>query len=291
MRATRTGANNGAYSAEDSTGDGVGADGTRGHLVLDRLPTASVTVTVAGHAGTDVTPAPVTLTFTTVNWQTAQTVTVTAGNDADTTNDTVSLTHSATSTDSAYQGITIAGVTVTVTDNDGSPPPPPPPPPPPRITGGGNVTPPNRPPSFTEGAAASRSVVENADVGKYIGAPLVARDPNGDALAYTLDGDDQQFFNLNPETGQLRVKVSLDYETGSSYSLVVRVADGQGAGDSIAVTIAVVNVGLDGSVGQYDKDDNGVIDRDEAIAAAIDYFNGVISKEHAVAAIVAYFDS
>ena len=57
------------------------------------------------------------------------------------------------------------------------------------------------------------------------------------------------------------------------------------------MTIAVVNVGLDGLVGQYDKDDNGVIDRDEAIAAAIDYFNGVISKEHAVAVIVAYFDS
>ena len=45
-------------------------------------------------------------------------VTVTAGNDADTTNDTVSLSHSAMSSDSAYQGITIAGLTVTVNDND-----------------------------------------------------------------------------------------------------------------------------------------------------------------------------
>ena len=43
------------------------------------------------------------------------------------------------------------------------------------------------------------------------------------------------------------------------------------------------------SVGQYDKDDNGVIDRDEAIAAAVDYFNGVISKEEAIAVVRVYF--
>ena len=59
-------------------------------------------------------PAPASLTFTTLNWDTAQTVMVTAGNDADTADDTVSLTHSAESSDSAYQDITIAGVTVTV---------------------------------------------------------------------------------------------------------------------------------------------------------------------------------
>ena len=136
VRATRTGANAGAYSAEaletpvmptaagvtvsesaltvteqDSTGDTY-------TVVLDRLPTASVTVTVGGLGSSDVSANPSSLTFTTLNWATAQTVTVTAGNDADTTNDTVSLSHSAMSSDSAYQGITIAGLTVTVNDND-----------------------------------------------------------------------------------------------------------------------------------------------------------------------------
>ena len=136
VRATRTGANSGAYSAEaletpvmptaagvtvsesaltlteqDSTGDSY-------TVVLDRLPTASVTVTVGGLGSSDLTANPSSLTFTTGNWATAQMVTVTAGNDADTTNDTVSLSHSAVSSDSAYQGITIAGVTVTVADND-----------------------------------------------------------------------------------------------------------------------------------------------------------------------------
>ena len=170
-------------------------------------------------------------------------------------------------------------------------------PPPPPITGGGSggggggggVAPSNRSPSFIDGAVTSRAVAENAVVGQYIGAPVVARDPDGDALAYTLSGADPQFFVLHPATGQLRVNVPLDYETRSSYSVVVRVADGRGAGGYIAVTVAVTNVGLDGLVGRYDKDDNGVIERDEAIAVAVDYFNGVISKEEAIAVIRVYF--
>ena len=87
-------------------------------VVLDTHPTASVTVTVAGHAGTEVTPSPTSLTFTTSNWDMGQTVTVTAGDDADTVTDTVTLTHGAMSADSNYNGITIASVTVTVIDND-----------------------------------------------------------------------------------------------------------------------------------------------------------------------------
>ncbi len=87
-------------------------------VVLDSQPMTDVEVTVAGHAGTEVTPNPTTLTFTGSNWETVQTVTVTAGADADTMDGAVTLTHSAASTDSAYSGITIAGVTVTVNDND-----------------------------------------------------------------------------------------------------------------------------------------------------------------------------
>ena len=155
--------------------------------------------------------------------------------------------------------------------------------------GGGVGAPLNRPPSFTEGAATSRSVAENAVVGEYFGAPLAATDPDGDTLTYTLGGADSRFFNVNPITGRLRVKVPLDYETNSSHSVVVRVADGRGAAAFIAVTVAVVNVGLEGMVGRYDTDDNEAIDRDEAIAAVVDYFDGVISKEEAIAVITVYF--
>ena len=136
VSATRTDANDGPPSAEvqgtpaapiapgvtvSTTALTVTEQDTTGGsytVVLDSEPTATVTVTVAGHSGTDVTPDPTTLTFTTSNWDTAQTVTVTAGDDADTADDTVALTHSAASTDSNYSGITIPSVAVTVSDND-----------------------------------------------------------------------------------------------------------------------------------------------------------------------------
>ncbi len=96
---------------EDTTGDSY-------TVVLTSQPTANVVVTVAGHSGTDVTPTPTTLTFTPINWETVQPVTVTAGTDMDMVNETVSLTHSAASTDANYNGITIGGVAVSVHDDD-----------------------------------------------------------------------------------------------------------------------------------------------------------------------------
>ena len=96
---------------QDATGDNY-------TVVLDTEPTHEVTVTVSGHSGTDVSLSSATLTFTTSNWDQAQTVTVTALNDDDTADDAVTLTHAATSTDGNYSGITIADVSVTVTDND-----------------------------------------------------------------------------------------------------------------------------------------------------------------------------
>ena len=98
----------------EGEGDPTGGSYT---VVLDSQPTADVTVTVAGHAGTEVAPNPTSLIFTASNWETPQTITVTAA-DTVTMNDTVTLTHSAASTDSNYSSITIADVTVTVNDDD-----------------------------------------------------------------------------------------------------------------------------------------------------------------------------
>ncbi|MDE0203714.1 MAG: hypothetical protein OXK73_14910 [Rhodospirillaceae bacterium] len=63
---------------------------------LGKVPSGNVTVTVGGHSGTDLIVNPTSLTFTMSNWSDAQDVTVTAGNDSDTTQDTATLTHSAT---------------------------------------------------------------------------------------------------------------------------------------------------------------------------------------------------
>ena len=201
-------------------------------VVLGTQPTANVMVTVSGHAGTDVTPTPASLTFTTTNWSTAQTVTVTARNDTDTTNDRVTLTHSATSTDPGYNGIMIGSVVVTVTDND-------------------VVTPPqpvNAPPEFG-GSSATRSMDETVGGGAAgtavkVGAPVTAVDPDGDTIEYSLSGTDRDKFDINRNTGQLlsRAGERYDHEEKSSYEVRVSASDGEGGTDTIEVAISINNV-------------------------------------------------
>ena len=179
-------------------------------------------------------------------------------------------------------------ITVTITVVD--PPPPPPPPPPQQSSGGGGGggggdggVSRNQPPAFADGDATTRTVAENTAAGQDIGAPLEAVDPDRrDTLTYTLEGEDAGSFDIDEATGQLRTKAALDYETRTSYALTARVADRRGSWDAMEVTVTVTNGGLSVTVGRYDRDDNGAIDRDEAIAAVVDYLNGVISKEEAV---------
>ncbi|MFA4814941.1 MAG: S-layer homology domain-containing protein [Candidatus Gracilibacteria bacterium] len=86
-------------------------------VVLDAQPTANVTVAVT--PDTQVTASPSTLTFTSTNWSTAQTVTVTPVDDTavEGTHSGV-VKHTATSSDADYDGISIASVTASITDND-----------------------------------------------------------------------------------------------------------------------------------------------------------------------------
>ena len=85
-------------------------------VVLDKAPSASVTVTVAGTSGeVTVTGSPV--IFSPSNWNTAKTVMVNAGADADATNDSATLTHEASGSATGYDSaLSIDEVSVTVTD-------------------------------------------------------------------------------------------------------------------------------------------------------------------------------
>ena len=87
-------------------------------VVLDTQPTAHVTVTIDGVSGTDLMLDKSTLTFTATDWDTVQTVTVTAGQDGDGVDDTATLTHTVTSVDTDYDGLSVLSVNVTVSDDD-----------------------------------------------------------------------------------------------------------------------------------------------------------------------------
>ena len=129
----------------DATGPGVSISASSLSIIetnpsqkyqvsLNTDPGATVTVTATSSDGsalrvkapTGALGSSATLTFTggnSGNWNTPQTITVEARKDSDTQNETVTITHAATvsNTNNPYHGITIPSVTANVTDSDGLP--------------------------------------------------------------------------------------------------------------------------------------------------------------------------
>ena len=99
--------------SEVTIGEGDEAGGTY-TVKLDVEPTADVTVTVSVPSGRGVAVSPATLTFTADNWQTAQTVTVTAIIDNDADDQIVTITHAVAG--GGYEDVTVADVSVMITD-------------------------------------------------------------------------------------------------------------------------------------------------------------------------------
>ena len=84
---------------------------------LNTQPSGDVTVTVNDPTDNlDVTAEPASLSFSTTDWATEQTVTVSAAEDDDSTQDTATVTHTLTGGD--YASFAASNVVVTVTDND-----------------------------------------------------------------------------------------------------------------------------------------------------------------------------
>ena len=97
---------------------GEGGSGTY-RVRLSSQPTDAVTVAITGQSGTDLMLDNTSLTFTTGDWETDQTVTVTAGQDDDQDDDVVTLSHAASG--GGYTNVR-GNVLVTVTDDDGDKP-------------------------------------------------------------------------------------------------------------------------------------------------------------------------
>ena len=102
------------------------------------------------------------------------------------------------------------------------------------------------PPSDAAPARLSvlRELAENAAPGSAVGAPVVAGDPDNDALTYMLYGEDVAVFTIDAATGQIRTKADVfyDYEIKPEYSVVVVADDGNGNTGSIEVQIRLTDV-------------------------------------------------
>ena len=255
---------------------GEGGSGTY-TVVLDTRPTGTVTVTVNDPAGnTDVTAEPTSLTFTPDDWDSAQTVTVTAVQDSDANTDAATVTHGVSGGD--YNGVSAADVTVTVTEGARASTRTP-------AGGGGGFGPAPVAPGFADGFRTSRGVAQNARPGDAVGDPVAATHPDDLEITYSLSGTDAASFTVDAETGQIWVEDGVQLEPGRTYTVNLTATDSAGFGAIIIVTIEVVEA----THHPYDANRNGVIDRDEVIEAVKDYFDGEANKEEVIELIKLYF--
>ena len=95
-------------------------------------------------------------------------------------------------------------------------------------------------PVFIEGDAATREIHEKENVGANIGDPVSATDMDiGEVLEYNLSDNNDDVFEIDSSTGQLRTKTTLDYQTKPVHTVKVLVSDGSQT-DSIIVTVHVL---------------------------------------------------
>ena len=109
----------------------------------------------------------------------------------------------------------------------------------------GTTGPSNSRPVFDRAPAVELSVDENTATRQNIGSAISASDADSNNLTYTLEGPGADSFTIVSNSGQIRTSSSLDYEARQSYSLTVKVDDGQRRQNSVAaksVTITVDNV-------------------------------------------------
>ena len=84
---------------------------------LNTLPTGTVTVRPVATGDPDVSVVPTSLTFTTLNWETEKTVTVSAAEDADVNDDRASISHTVSGADYGSNNVPGPEALVTVTDS------------------------------------------------------------------------------------------------------------------------------------------------------------------------------
>ena len=105
-----------------------------------------------------------------------------------------------------------------------------------------NVTDVNEAPVFAATNDTALTIAENTAAGTDIGTAFAASDEDNDTLTFSLGGTDAGSYDIDTETGQLKTKDALDYESNkNAYSVTVTASDGT-LSDTISVTINVTNV-------------------------------------------------
>ena len=228
--------------SEDSTGVYT--------LELNTQPSANVTITPTGGDSAALTVSPASLTFTASNWDTARTVTVTAVDDDNTINETVTISHSV----SGYDAITTAAA-VTVRVNDTTPPTVTLSGPSPAVSEGSDLT-----FTLTLDAAAPRDLTVGVTVSET--GDMVAEANGGSRTVTVAQGQTQATFTVATQNDDVDEADSVvtatvvtdnadpaTYQVGSAAEVTVTVTDNDTRG--VTVTAASPVMALEESTATY----------------------------------------
>ena len=211
--------------------EAAGAGRTDTYTVeLATLPTGSVTVAVTSGAVGAATVSPATLTFSTSDWNSEQTVTVTGVDDfVDQSSDrSVTISHSATSSDTAYSGITIADVTVTVVDDD--------------TTAGVSIIESSGSTAVSEAAGAGRTDAYTVALASEPTASVTITVTSGDTGAATLSPATLTFSTTNWNTAQTVTVTGVDDFVTQSSDRSVTISHSSTSSDANYNGIAIADV-------------------------------------------------
>ena len=117
-----------------------------------------------------------------------------------------------------------------------------------------------------------------------------------EGFEWSLSGIDADNFSIS-SSGVLTFNSPPDYENptdqdrNNEYLVSVNATDTEGKTGTTAVTVTVTDVDdtSEATAGRYDQDDDGTIDREEALRAIRDYFNDIITKDQVLTVIMRYF--
>ena len=197
-------------------------------VVLDTLPTGNVTITPVSGNTTVATVTPPSLTFTTSNWDTPQTVTVSSvENDVDGEDQTITVSHGISG--GGYGSISVDHVTVTVNDDD---------------TAGVSISPTSL--SMSEGDADSYTVVlESEPTGT-----VTITASSSDTTVATVAPSSLTFTTSNWDTAQTVTVSSVENDVdGEDQTITVSHGISGGGYGSVSVDHVTVTVNDDDTAG------------------------------------------
>ena len=197
------------------------------YVRLSAEPLNNVRITISGHSGTDISPSPLTLTFTPTHWNRGQEVTLTAGSDADTAQEPdIILAHTADelNTDSGNYDAVIANLVVTIDET---------------TVGDGRII-------------TSTDDILISENGRNQYTIRLSRQPNSDVTVIivpttgsdiSIDGDDELTFTTSDwdDVQTVTILASSDSDTSNDTGILLHRATGGGYNTSRLVGFVIID--------------------------------------------------